>query len=164
MNACSIDRCEKPVRSLRAEWCAMHYHRWYRHGDPTKTAHRRRTANGRRYVSRHLPTHPLAPPSGRIWVHRIVLFDVIGLGPHPCHWCATEVHWIPGIGQARLDVDHLDGFGDHNDPENLVPSCGPCNSTRAAAARHRRLVEQGWWSSHDTIAGLTSGGRRAAVG
>lgn len=36
MNTCVIEGCEKPARSSSAEWCKMHYHRWYRHGDPHK--------------------------------------------------------------------------------------------------------------------------------
>lgn len=49
---CSIDGCIKPLRSSGAKWCAMHYHRWYRHGDPLKTsrsASAPRTRKPRRY-------------------------------------------------------------------------------------------------------------------
>lgn len=34
MNACVIDGCDKPSRRGKAQWCEMHYHRWYRNGDP----------------------------------------------------------------------------------------------------------------------------------
>jgi hypothetical protein len=34
LKACSIESCEKNVRSRG--WCAKHYQRWFKHGDPTK--------------------------------------------------------------------------------------------------------------------------------
>ena len=37
---CSIEGCGKPPRSRTAEWCPMHYHRWYRHGHPLRLATR----------------------------------------------------------------------------------------------------------------------------
>ena len=43
---CTIPGCEKPARSARAEWCAMHYHRWYRYGDPGEVTPRRRAKRG----------------------------------------------------------------------------------------------------------------------
>ena len=39
---CSIDGCTKPARTKSAELCPMHYHRWYRYGDPGEAAERRR--------------------------------------------------------------------------------------------------------------------------
>lgn len=33
---CSIEGCGKPIR--HRGWCAKHYKRWYRHGDPIATA------------------------------------------------------------------------------------------------------------------------------
>ena len=40
---CSIDGCERPSR--KRTWCAMHYGRWHRHGDPllTLAPHREQT-------------------------------------------------------------------------------------------------------------------------
>ena len=31
---CIIPGCDKPSRSKSADWCKMHYHRWYRNGSP----------------------------------------------------------------------------------------------------------------------------------
>ena len=39
---CTIPRCEKPARTKSAEWCAMHYHRWYRNGSPGEATPRTR--------------------------------------------------------------------------------------------------------------------------
>lgn len=42
MNTCAIDGCQKPTRSRTAQWCEMHYHRWYNTGDPGEAAPRSR--------------------------------------------------------------------------------------------------------------------------
>lgn len=163
---CKVTDCTKPTRSARAELCSMHYHRQYRHGDVTKTAQRTRitASKGRRYVSRYSPSHPLANANGKVYEHRSVLYDAIGPGSHTCHWCGVTVRWDRTRGDADcLNVDHLNDLGDDNRPENLVPSCPACNTTRGAQARAQVLREAGWWSEHDTIARLSAGGRRASI-
>lgn len=81
-----------------------------------------------KYIKRK--NHPLSTPSGRIPEHRVILYDKIGPGPHPCHHCGKPVDWMPGRHTARgaLVADHLDDDSLNNDPANLVPSCHPCNS------------------------------------
>lgn len=84
-----------------------------------------------KYVKRR--HHPLVTADGRIPEHRVVLYDKIGPGWHFCHWgCGTMVEWRPGesTGEGCLIVDHVDGEGLNNDPENLVPSCHSCNLRR----------------------------------
>lgn len=64
---------------------------------------------------------------------RVRLYDKIGPGVHPCHWCETPIEWIIGIGVRDPDallVDHLDHDPTNDDPDNLVPSCNSCNSHR----------------------------------
>ncbi|MFJ9804199.1 endonuclease VII domain-containing protein [Streptomyces wuyuanensis] len=34
MPSCTVDGCDRPVRVRSRGWCAMHYSRWQRHGDP----------------------------------------------------------------------------------------------------------------------------------
>ena len=34
MASCSIDGCSRDRRYAEKGWCQMHYHRWWRHGDP----------------------------------------------------------------------------------------------------------------------------------
>lgn len=161
---CTVPGCDKPLRSSRAKWCKMHYHRWYRHGDvnrvasgaPVTASHGRRY----RYVTRH--GHPLAGATGRAYEHRVVLFDAIGPGGHSCHWCGREVTWESTRGDADcLVADHLNGVGDDNRSENLVPSCAPCNTARAMQARAGALRAAGWWSNNDTVGRL--GARKAPV-
>lgn len=79
------------------------------------------------------PEHPLAPVSGLVSAARIVLYDQIGQGPHPCHWCGRSVNWLVGQrGNLRdaLVADHLDSNELDDSPDNLVASCGSCNGER----------------------------------
>lgn len=163
---CTIDDCEKPSRNKRGgAMCKMHYHRWYRHGDVNKVAHKSDVSAslGRRYKTKHMPSHPLASKHGIVYVHRQVLFDAIGVGPHTCHWCGVLVEWVGKCEPNELQPDHLNGDGADNRIENLVPSCRTCNTTRGGQARAQALRAAGWWSSHDTIDRLASGGRREPI-
>jgi len=155
MNTCTIDGCTKPTRRGKAFLCAMHYHRQYRHGDPHTVATGVTTGLGRKYRRWYLPAHPLASKNGLVYVHRAVLFRMLGPGEQPCHWCGAPLDWDATTGDPRqLQVDHLDNDGSNNQPGNLVPACHPCNSGRAMAHRHRALTAAGLWSGHDTIANL----------
>lgn len=163
---CTVPECEKPLRSAKAKWCKMHYHRWYRHGDVNRVASGSEVSasHGRRYRIVTRQGHPLAGAAGRVYEHRLVLHDTIGPGSHPCHWCGVVLSWSSTRGDADcLMVDHLNAIGDDNRPENLVPACVGCNNTRGAQARAEALRKAGFWSQHDTIAGLKSGARRPAV-
>lgn len=163
---CTVPECSNPPRSARADWCKKHYHRWYRHGSVDYCA---RTAGitasaGRRYRTTYKPGHPVAGANGNAYVHRVVLYDKIGPGEHSCHWCGATVRWTSTRGDADcLQVDHLNGIGDDNHPDNLVPACPVCNTTRGGQARSRALRQAGWWSHHDTIANLRNGGRVAEI-
>lgn len=161
---CTTPGCAQAPRSAHATLCAKHYHRQYRHGsvDATSVGVELSTAP-RRYDRKYEPTHPIASKRGMVYVHRALLFDTIGEHEHQCHWCKTTVHWFAQEGQQPLHVDHLDGDRLHNHPDNLVPSCSACNSGRAMQARSNRLRELGFWSSNDTIAGLSRGRREPIV-
>lgn len=75
--------------------------------------------------------HPLASRSGLLLLHRKLLYDRIGPGWHPCHWCGEPVEWRAGrLAKGALVVDHVDHDKLNNSPENLVPSCNPCNCHR----------------------------------
>ena len=66
----------------------------------------------------------------QIWEHRAVMWDVLGAGPHLCHWCGRGLRWGEGTGGDILSVDHLDRDPRNNDPTNLVPACMGCNAHR----------------------------------
>jgi hypothetical protein len=81
--------------------------------------------------------HPLADNRGRTRLHRAVLYDGIGPGPHDCHWC--------GIGGLRWDaaqsdvdyltVDHVDHDKVNDMFANLVPTHKWCNDNRFIVER-----------------------------
>jgi hypothetical protein len=75
--------------------------------------------------------HPLSSRVGQVLEHRVILYNKIGPGPHPCYW-----HSLSGCGQLALEwpkvcVDHLDDDPLNNDPDNLVSSCRGCNWGRS---------------------------------
>ena len=96
---------------------------------------------GKGYVFARQPEHPLADSKGVVRVHRQVLFDALGRGPHPCHWCGTPVTFRAAresgsaTGPGALVVDHLDEDKRNNTRANLVPSCHKCNVWRKPPKR-----------------------------
>jgi len=95
--------------------------------------HGQGSVNGDGYRVFHDKEHPLATAQGKVLEHRAVLYERIGEGGHPCHWCKAIVTWGEASAASRLNVDHLDGDKLNNDPANLVPSCMDCNTKRGAA-------------------------------
>lgn len=162
---CTIEGCDKPPRTPNSDWCKMHYHRWYRHGSTDKVATDSpiSVSLGRRYQRLYLPDHPLAGKNGQVYEHRAVLYAEIGPGPHLCHWCGAEVDWLPKGDPRELQPDHLNNDGGDNRLDNIVPSCRACNSRRGSQRRSAALQAAGWWSNHDTVAGLKAGGRKPLV-
>ena len=164
-DTCTVDGCDKPRRSAGADYCKMYYHRWYRHGSVDKVSRGSgvTVSLGRRYKRMRAVGHPVADANGMAYVHRVVLFDEIGPGPHVCHWCDVEVDWLPRGMPGELQVDHLNNDGADNRAENLVPACRDCNAGRGAQRRMDALRDAGFWSNNDTIAALRSRGRTIRV-
>ena len=91
------------------------------------------------YIKVWVPGHPLVRPDDPEPVlpeHRVVLYDKIGPGPHPCHWCGKILEWKiktsvrKGILSGSIVADHVDGNDRNNSPDNIVPSCHSCNTKR----------------------------------
>ena len=117
--------------------CSKHHQRNLANGDPL-TIQRREKGTGSVSVQGYkivtVPGHPLANARG-VFEHRVVLFDAIGPGEHPCHWCGTLVSWditTPADPRSLL-ADHVDFDRLNNDRANLVPACWSCNIARTRA-------------------------------
>lgn len=136
---CTFPHCGLDVESKG--WCSKHYKRVQIHGDVNVVLQGGRQRKGcldsGGYMVIMAPEHPVAATNGMAKVHRMVLFDAIGRGEHPCHWCGRMVSWdarYPSDPQRALVVDHLDFNRTNNDLANLVPSCQPCNFSRRPEA------------------------------
>lgn len=129
---CALDGCPRPKYCKGL--CVMHYDRLRRRGD-VGTVESERRARGTGHVTDYgylwtsIPGHPLATAQNKVAVHRVVLYERIGPGRHPCHWCGKSLPWMGGADVA-INVDHLDHNRLNNDPDNLVPSCLDCNTKR----------------------------------
>lgn len=135
---CAVDDCEKAARKdYKDAMCGMHRERLRLHGtteNQRPPLMRWQATNGYWHIK--LPEHPLAMPSqrGAVQEHRVVLYEAIGPGEHPCHWCGAAVSWETAFPDG-LVVDHLDGDRLNNERGNLVPSCMVCNCQRPARTR-----------------------------
>lgn len=92
--------------------------------------------------------HPAAalfghqPKRGRrvvVYKHKLILFEKIGPGQHPCHWCGASLRWGHGTAEGIIVGDHLDGDPTNNHPDNLVPACNGCNTIRARTEFRPRI-------------------------
>jgi len=162
-NNCEVAGCDAKTRSKSSSLCMKHYHRKYRHGDVEAEYRTIKTAGPGRYRIIYSPGHPVSSKRGMVYLHRKMLFDTIGEGPHACIWCNREVTWGSNVGAPdNLCVDHLDGNKEHNVLSNLAPSCNRCNSGRASQERHEIVVSIGGWQGNDTIAALRKPEQRRA--
>lgn len=125
---CKFEGCTDKVKSRG--WCQKHYIRWWKHQDPAYTRKRMEQWNSHGYWMESCPDHPLADKQGMIFVHRRVLYDALGQGPHPCHECGQPLEW-----GSELHVDHLNEDKGDNRLSNLAPACPPCNRLRSAILR-----------------------------
>ena len=94
--------------------------------------------------------HPAASPGGSVGEHRLVLYEKIGPGMHTCHWCGVPVTWgsrSKVLHAQRLVADHVDDVRHNNDPDNLVPACLACNSTRVGRQVARRVLRSEVYTS-----------------
>ena len=77
-------------------------------------------------------------------IHHLIRSKWFDLGePVFCHWCKKRLHNIKRKSNTNdyCTVDHLieqARFGT-DAPENLVPSCAPCNTKRSAGVKGLKL-------------------------
>lgn len=161
---CTIEGCGKEARTGNAAYCPMHYHRWYRHGDPHKTyaSSGITVRKSRRYRRTYRPGHPVADRRGNAYKHRVIYYDHVAGHDPQCAWCGKQLEWSATTGQPTMvHVDHINGDILNNNIDNLTASCPRCNPDRGKQERYQLALKQGFWSSADTLAKLTTG-RRAA--
>jgi hypothetical protein len=84
-----------------------------------------------RYIRFTARGHPLADLSGRVLLHRWVVYRRVGSGAHPCFWCGRMLVWGARRGSPdAIVVDHLDSDRQNNADANLVVACHGCNVGR----------------------------------
>jgi len=87
------------------------------------------------YITAKAPEHPLATKNGWLPLHRAVLFDSLGPGPHKCYWCGVLLEWHKANGgpynYPAIQVDHLDDNPSNNCASNLAVACKQCNLGRS---------------------------------
>lgn len=100
--------------------------------DPLDTSTINWKPNQNGYLKGYKKGHPMASDSGTILQHRLVLWEAIGHGPHPCGWCAQPIELRPNMQHdpTQATVDHLDNDRTNNVVDNLAPCCRSCNIRR----------------------------------
>lgn len=130
--SCAVAGCTGTYKAKGL--CEGHYQRLRKYGrlEPLP-----RALAPKRYRLKVMRGHPLAHRgTGRVYVHRAVLYEAIGAVRVPCFWCGRPLRWttekpVPADG---IIPDHLDGDRHNNSPENLVPACSGCNCRRTRVA------------------------------
>ena len=125
---CSVKGCSRKHKAHGL--CSLHLRR-HKNGIPLDYI--KPVLEAKRYRQRTLRTHPLANAIGRVYEHRMVLFDSIGFLAVPCFWCGKKL-----VFKDNLFVDHLNHDRHDNRIQNLVPSCNNCNAGRTSANSHIR--------------------------
>lgn len=128
---CVVEGCANRRGSYSSGICNSCYCRLRRTGTLEKRVWNYRSLSSHGYVCLFASDHPLSTPEGFVYEHRKVLYDAIGSGSHPCHWCKMPVEWHKrSLSKDSLIPDHLDGDKTNNSRENLVPACNRCNARR----------------------------------
>lgn len=137
---CKVEGCGSISRSRWGTLCNTHYFRGRRTGTTDDRERRGPSLTSHGYLARNLKGHPAASKSGGLYEHRKVFYETYGPDGHQCFWCGVSLQW-GGSGRGKISVDHLNGDKTDNSPDNLKPSCNPCNSSRGLfmswIARHK---------------------------
>lgn len=129
---CVVEGCRQP-RAYGSGICNACYCRLRRTGTLEKRVWKYRSLGTNGYIRVFDKDHPLASSDGYVLEHRKVLYDTIGVGPHPCYWCKKSFGWEKNSNNFNVIVpDHLNGDKTDNALVNLVPSCQRCNIKRGA--------------------------------
>jgi hypothetical protein len=128
---CVVPGCQNRRGSYKAGICNSCFWRLKRTGTLERREWAYRVMSSHGYIVLSNKTHPMTNATGVVYEHRMALYDAIGPGPHPCHWCGRSVNWNKGkCVTGTLVVDHLNGVKTDNSRANLVAACNRCNSKR----------------------------------
>jgi hypothetical protein len=119
---CSVADCSRPNKANGL--CQLHRRRFER-GLPTDYVASPLAKKRYRMQTRH--SHPLADVRGRVYVHRVALYDSVDGSRLPCFWCGAPLEWL-----VNLCVDHFNHDRHDNNPTNLLPACNGCNAGRTS--------------------------------
>lgn len=129
---CTVTGCKRPFKGHG--YCAFHLIR-LKYKIPFDWV--RPNLDKKRYKQIMIPGHYLADKLGRVYLHRLVLFNLIGNIKIPCFWCGITLEW-KNNNYKKIFVDHLDHNRHNNMVKNLVPSCNNCNAGRTSTNSHIR--------------------------
>lgn len=132
MKQCVIDGCDKPARSISADWCKMHYHRWYRHGDPL--AKRTRPVCSSLGCNRWVQANGLCPVHRRKQPDHICTLQDCGKQVHAKGLCSYHYRKDKGlVPRGRKHKRRARTFGVEYEPVNALKvyerdrwRCGIC--------------------------------------
>lgn len=134
---CKVEGCGLRITFKREGVCNKHHYRWKKYGSFDLPPKPFTIQNQGGYLLQLAPGHPMKQRTGRgayVLQHRVVLYDAIGPGPHPCHWCNHSLEW------DAIQVDHVNSEKTDNRLENLVVSCIHCNASRGGQKRNGKPI------------------------
>lgn len=123
---CKNPECDRPFSRISSGLCEKCYYRLRRRGTVKERNCKYRYKTGAGYIEILKPDHPLSNNHGRVFEHRLIMFEKLGGDDQCCEWCGKRLSW------TEIIIDHLNEIKDDNRIENLVVSCNNCNRARGA--------------------------------
>ena len=119
MRTCAIDDCEKPTCTGKADWCQMHYTRWWRHGSPLAVMKQkdrpRRPPRPTDPADVHrLEEHCELHVTRRDGTVHVILYDFADAEAVEARkWYVNPSNSVPGLFYARTSRQKADGKWGH---------------------------------------------------
>ena len=141
---CAFENCGKPATGPHAKYCKACVEQRRRTGGFSRKPHKGRTIRPNGYTTVVQLGHWLSDRHGRVYEHRLVLYNKCNGKDPCCFWCGSALRWkVSRLSADAVVVDHLNEAKGDNRPDNLVPACIACNRARGAMLPFlRRLTPQ----------------------